>query len=463
MAVVAVSAALRFYKLGEWSYWSDEAFTISDSNAWYHPSAMRLPEHGLAFRIYGAFFEQVRAGGRVLDEWTVRLLPAVFGIVGVASVALLGARPAGRKGALFAALIVAISPFHLYWSQNARSYALEIVLALPAALMLGSSMLSGKLLEFAAGAILLTGAAFAHPTALTLLPGLFIFGAGARLLKSNETHIPWKWVWLVLVAGAAVIFLSPLRRSIWVHFQVKSGASPQLFISTVVYYFRPALLAAGAVLGLRGLLRRDVRSLFFVSLSFGTIAAGFAASCLVRANSQYVVAAFPFLALLVGRELVHLAWSGLQGAKLASVAFAVTLLADFAGGAFLYFGPERGHRAPWRDACAFVAIRRNPGDSVAATQAAIVECYLNPANPLPREITSAVYLGPFEPQKFEGITKLRRRAWFMVLDVDLAEWAPVDRERFQEFLREHCRAVAQWSLQFGGKDQTLRVWRFDVE
>jgi hypothetical protein len=462
LVVTGAALALRYYKLGAWSYWSDEAFTISDAHSWFRGAGGRLPEHGLSFWLYGLWFEVARYFALPFDEIVARCVPAFFGGAAVFFTGALGRRVAGGTGALAAAALLAVSPFHLYWSQNARSYALEVCLAIPAALVLGSAFLSGRVASFVLGSLLFILAAFAHPTALALAPGLLLFAAvGRRFGESASQRMPWLWIAGGTAAAALVVALSPLGRAIWVHFQVKSGASPKLYLSTVAYYFRPTLLAAAGALAVAGWLRRDRKSLFLSLLGFGTLATGFAASCVVRVNSQYVITALPFLALLAGREVSAFAASGALRARPVATALCLALFADFSGGAFLYYTSDRGYRAQWREACEFVYQRRRADDVLATTQSAIVEVYLNPSNPLPRHATASLYLGPYEPLKFEVVPRLARRAWFMILDVDLDEWKRADRDRFEGFLRERCRAVAEWPLQFAGKDQTLRIWRYD--
>jgi hypothetical protein len=461
--IVAVAAALRFRGLGEWSYWSDEAFTISDSNSLYMPSSTdRLPAHRLSFLLYGFWFRAAEHFGIPFSETVARLLPAIFGVLGVACVGWLGARAAGKGGALLAALLVALSPFHLYWSQNARSYALEVVLALPAALLLGSACWRWKTWEFVMGLTLLLAAAFAHPTALTLAPGLLVFFLFARRARETPGAAAHRlWLAAAAAVGFAVVALTPLGRSVWVHFQVKSGASPALFVSTCVYYFRPTLLAAAFFLGIRGIARRDAPAVFLTCAGFGVLASGFAASCLVRTNAQYVIVALPLLTLLAGREIFDLAREGGRPARLAAAALAAVLAGDFAGGAYLYHTAESGHRAPWREACQYVFERQEPGDLVVSTQSTVVECYLNPENSDPRNPRASLYINKFESNLFEVATKFPRRAWFLVLDVDLEEWGREDRARITRFLREECRLMHDWNLQFAGKNQTLRVWRYD--
>jgi len=459
LAVVALAAALRLWKLGEWSYWSDEAFTISDANAVFAgDTTRRIPEHRLSYLVYGAAYAAARSLGIAFDERVARALPALFGILGVAATAVLGRRSAGRSGALLGAFLVALAPLHLYWSQNARGYALEIALAVPGGLLLGSGLLAGRLAELVPGALLLGLAAFTHPTALLLGPPLLAFAALGR--RFGGEHVRALPVGLLLGLGVTAfvaIFFTPLGHALRVHYKVKPDGSPGLFVLSTAYYFRPALLAAAAPLAIRGLRRRDRASLLLTLASFGTLATGFLASFVARANVQYVVVAFPFLCLLIGREIMEL------GAKtrLGGVALGLALVADVAGGAALYFGPERGHRASWREACELVWRRAEPGDGVASTQASIVECYLNPANERPRDASASLYLGRFDPEKLERFLKLRRRVWILVLEVDLEDWKEADRARFREFLREGCRMVSEWPLQIEGKDQTLKVWRYD--
>ncbi|MDH5550968.1 MAG: glycosyltransferase family 39 protein, partial [Gemmatimonadota bacterium] len=59
----------------------------------------------------------------------MRLLPAVFGIVAVPLMFLLGKRLFGARAGLLAATLVAFSPWHIYWSQYGRYYTLVFLLS----------------------------------------------------------------------------------------------------------------------------------------------------------------------------------------------------------------------------------------------------------------------------------------------------------------------------------------------
>ena len=70
--IVLLAAALRFYKLGYWSLWIDEAFTIND--ALHNPLGTK-PLNYLFVRFFLLHFG--------ISEWTARLGPAVVGILSI--------------------------------------------------------------------------------------------------------------------------------------------------------------------------------------------------------------------------------------------------------------------------------------------------------------------------------------------------------------------------------------------
>ncbi len=64
----------------------------------------------------------------ILDMW-LRLLPVIFGIANIYVLYLLANKLFGEKVALLSSLILSISPFHVYYSHEFRSYSLLSLLA----------------------------------------------------------------------------------------------------------------------------------------------------------------------------------------------------------------------------------------------------------------------------------------------------------------------------------------------
>ncbi|NLA38267.1 MAG: phospholipid carrier-dependent glycosyltransferase, partial [Methanomicrobiales archaeon] len=112
---------LRFYNLGWNSLWLDEASTLSfarqsligiwESTAGgeFNPPLFYWLEHGML-----AFGE---------SEFVLRLLPALLGVLTIPVIYLVGKEFLDRNVGIIAAALLAFSPFHIFYSQEARAYA----------------------------------------------------------------------------------------------------------------------------------------------------------------------------------------------------------------------------------------------------------------------------------------------------------------------------------------------------
>jgi len=131
-----VGAALRFYRLGADSLWVDEFATLDLAR--HSPSDIVHLSSGTNF-IPPLYFLLVHAALRTLgeSEFSLRLLSAVAGICTIAVAWLLTrniTRSVTAAGSM--AGLLAISPLHLWYSQEARPYALLLFFACCALLSL---------------------------------------------------------------------------------------------------------------------------------------------------------------------------------------------------------------------------------------------------------------------------------------------------------------------------------------
>jgi asparagine N-glycosylation enzyme membrane subunit Stt3 len=120
---VALGSSLRAYQIGGEGLWIDEAFSIwlarrpwGEMVRWVatvdqHPPLYYTLLHGW-IRIFGD------------GEVSARALSALFGTLTLAVVYLLGRRLADEKVGLVSALVLAVSPFHVRFGQEARMYTL---------------------------------------------------------------------------------------------------------------------------------------------------------------------------------------------------------------------------------------------------------------------------------------------------------------------------------------------------
>lgn len=262
--LTVLAFALRFARLGEWSFDSDEIFMRRDSLNFRFTNARPL----LYFIHHYAI-----APILPLDEFGLRLLPATFGALAVPVLFFAARRLLGTRAALFAALLLAVNPVHVIYSQFGRYWSLVFLLAAvyPYALYLGVRERNGRALALG----IVTGllAMLAHPAAVLLLGGPAIW-LGFTYLRPSRLKVLWTlpaFRWGVLAAlvvfGAILVrFLPILQDWIYEHdanpgpgqFLLRAPPrllKPAVYILAYVEAWTVPLILAGAI-GIY-LLRRD--------------------------------------------------------------------------------------------------------------------------------------------------------------------------------------------------------------
>jgi mannosyltransferase len=127
VGLVAGAAALRFAGLGIQSYHHDEVITAmrvipGDLGRVLHE--VRVSESNPPL-YYVLAWGWAKAFGR--GEFELRSLSALFGVAVVPVACMIGRQLASRRAGLILAAIVAVNPMLIWYSQEARSYALLVL------------------------------------------------------------------------------------------------------------------------------------------------------------------------------------------------------------------------------------------------------------------------------------------------------------------------------------------------
>ncbi len=120
LLVLVLAAGLRFYRLDAQSFWNDEG-----NSARIAERTVPLILEGAAGDIHPPLYYLALHYWRALvgqSEFALRTLSSVGGLGLVALIYVLGADAFGPPSGLAAALVAAINPFQVYYSQEARSY-----------------------------------------------------------------------------------------------------------------------------------------------------------------------------------------------------------------------------------------------------------------------------------------------------------------------------------------------------
>ena len=134
LSTCAIGGFLRIHQIGDKSLWIDEAFSvwmsrqpIPDILAWLVRVDQHPPLYYLSLHLWGRALGPALAGGAddpVTRAAAARALSALCGALNIPVIYALGRRLMGREVGLLAALILALSPFHIWFAQEARMYAL---------------------------------------------------------------------------------------------------------------------------------------------------------------------------------------------------------------------------------------------------------------------------------------------------------------------------------------------------
>src|SRR4030067_2436783 len=121
--IILIGTFLRLYQLGSNSLWFDEAISVWFANE--SPGNIIIKQtsadvHPPFYYIVLSLWINVFGNG----EFDVRLLSAIFGILSIPLLYLIVKNLFGNQPALISALILAMSPFHIYYSQEARMYSI---------------------------------------------------------------------------------------------------------------------------------------------------------------------------------------------------------------------------------------------------------------------------------------------------------------------------------------------------
>ena len=379
--IIAVGIALRLYLIADKSLWLDESFSIWMGRQplgamWRY--LVQLDQHPPLYYTLLHFWMWLGDG-----ELIVRGFSALWGILTLPVLYAIGARVGGRALGLLAALILALSPLHIQYAQDARMYAM-LTFSASMALLCMVRLLEGRQARWWLGLIIFTTLTmFGHNTAL-LFPvalGLFIAGAyglpalvrrarGAGRAAPDDRLRNWSialglalLLWLPWLPG----FLVQVRRvddEFWIPPPTlrRVGATWRDFASAFGpggLFLAPILLPFGA-LALLGMWRLRKKPALLALLLL-LIAVPFAGELLVsmRRPIYYtrtlIWASIPFYLLLA---------AGLLQLRFRPLIVAATLALALLNGVSLV-GYYRDYEPEgWRDAASWLAPQVRAGDII---------------------------------------------------------------------------------------------------
>lgn len=240
--ILLVGFALRLFHLNTVALRGDEAFTVLH---WMRePLEQTLgtlatidPQPPLAYALYRGFGLVLGSG-----EMTVRLLPALLNLIGVAALYGAGRRIGGTRLGLIAAALYAVSPAILWHAQDARNYGIWIALSALSLWLALRAIERDRWLDWGLFALVQIAAAYSYYLELLFTGALTLFVlTQARQRPRMARH--WFITLAVIAAALAPWFLQPDLLSGGGYGGTAGRLDPGLYVT----WFLPSLLFGEAI------------------------------------------------------------------------------------------------------------------------------------------------------------------------------------------------------------------------
>jgi uncharacterized membrane protein len=232
-SIMMLAAGLRLFRLGNESFWADELgqIIVAQNDVW--DTILKSANHRGSTPLDYIITHGMLYIGK--GEAILRLPAVIFGVGSVLLIALLGTRLFNSNVGLTAAIILAMAPIHIYFSQELRFYSLATFTILATVFSFILAIERNTYRYWVLYVVALTISLYAH-----YYTGLVLLGLGTWILIFQRKHIKW----FALSSGLAVFLFFP-----WIWWDVIRFGTPN---SNPVEFVMPPIIETVGALFLRG-------------------------------------------------------------------------------------------------------------------------------------------------------------------------------------------------------------------
>jgi len=447
-AIIVLAGVLRFYRLGDWSFWVDEANTVR--------KALDLARYDLASRPISLTLIHAVLSAWGVNEWNSRLVPALIGVASIPILYFPVRKLAGPAVALVSVLLLAVSPWHLYWSQNARFYS-SLLLFYTLGLLTFYFGLEEDRPGYLLASLVLFGLAFwERETAVLFMPVVLAYLILLWILPIEKPRgLHWRNLALFFGLGAflGLIAVTPYLRqpSQWLQAFGWIGyvsSTPFRILSGVAFYIRLSAMCM-AMAGMIYLWRQRHRAALFLGLGawIPLLVIALLSPFLYTAG-RYALISLPSWLILASVAAVELIRHIPRSARILAIGVLFFLWLDPISEDVLYYKYQNGNRENWKEAFQLVRQKRKPGDLIVSRHRRLGDYYMQEST-----------LG-FEQVDLSSIKQSKVRVWF-VEDAD----GKVKFPQVHHWIQENTRLISDFStdISIHGRNYQVRVFLYDPQ
>ena len=439
---------LRFWNLGQWSFWIDEVFTVRDAqnlsfNNWQH---IPNPIPYLAVKLSIALAND--------SEWGSRLIPCIVGLASIPAVFGLGRTLFNWRIGILSSAFVACSSWHLFWTQNARYPIFTFLFAVLTAWFFYLSLERDSTLLTIGALVSCFCLILSHTLSAVIVPALAAYALICLLEKPSRKRWANLLIFFIPFAIPVLALILPqVRGYLFSGWGRNEWQRSPLYIVLTLVHGVSIPIAVAAFFGF--VATPSNRSTRFL-LCYAGVPLGLflVASQFQNVAGYYLFWTTPAYFILAGVacEQVWKAVVPQSGGKTVGMLMPCVLVVTLFSQTYLYFQIENGGRPRWREAFEAIQVEKRSTDKVVLSEPEMGRYYLP-------ELTQ-IYIGTLLDDK-EGFerrwkTSERERLWFIV---DVASFNVFDADMaVRSWIRERGYIVKTFPAFSRVKDRTIYVY-----
>lgn len=445
--VVIFGAALRFWNLGQWSFWIDEVFTVRDAQSLSFESWRNIPNP----IPYLAVKLSIALAGN--SEWGSRLIPCLIGIISIPAVFGLGRTLFNWQVGLLGGAFAACSSWHLFWAQNARYPVFTFLFAVLTAWFFYTSLERDSTLLTIGALVSSVCLILSHTLSVVIVPALAAYAVICLLETSNRKR--WLNLLIFFIPFAIPVLALALPD---VRGYLFSGWGRNEWQRSPLYIVLTLVQGVGipvAVAAFFGFVTTPVNksTRFLLCYAGVPLVLFLIASQLQNVAGYYLFWTTPAYFILAGVACERV-WKAIEmkSGRTFGVLVPCVLLMTLLSQDYLYFNIENGGRPKWREAFEAIRSEKQPTDKVVLSEPEMGRYYLPELTP--------IYIGGLldnsEAFESEWETSGRDRLWFLV---DVASFNVFDaNENVRNWIRQRGHLIKTFPAFSRAKDRTIHVY-----
>jgi mannosyltransferase len=439
--ITLLAGVLRFYKLGEWSFWGDEMITVDRVQGAF--------SNGITLTPASTLFTYMALGLFGTSEWTARLAPALVGMISVPILYFPFRKLAGPLVALLAVLLLAVAPWHLYWSQNARFYT-TMLLFYTLALLTFYFGIEEDRPWYLLLSLFFTGLAMIERlSALLLIPVLVSYLALLKVLPIEKPPgFRMRNLALFFLPGAipALFLALPYLQNPekwWSTFAWVNN-NPFWLLAGVIYYIGIPVICLGGLGALYLLTKQDRAALFLILGALVPLVLVLGISLFQYTANRYVFISLTSWLILASMALKELFLHTPKNARILTFGvLAIVLLMPLSEN-MLYYKYQHGNRDNWRGAFTYIKQHKSADDVVVVPNRRLADYYLEER------------VVDMSEADLTHIQENGNRVWF-VEDMNVQpKWPHV-----LDWINENTHQVAEMDVHVQARTFRMRVYLYD--